>query len=176
MDTVNNTVTWGGIVLGIFLIVLRLGLWWPGAHKFKNHAVECSLALVPLVYAWLYGMLAILCVGGLVGAVADIALWGGNWLGDLALVWGVGGNAAVIASHGGSPSALTNGGTAMVLILTALFVVMLNKSDCERSHMWQMAWSGILLGLSSGIAGKVAVPLASFVNLAGAWLGTEVVA
>jgi hypothetical protein len=171
-----NTVTWGGIVLGLFLLILRIGLWWPGVKRIKGDLVGNLLSVVPLVYAWLYGVLAVLCVGGLVGAIADVALWGGNWLGDLALVWGVGGNAAVIASHGGSPSALTNGGTAMVLLFTALFVVMLNKSDSPRSHLWQMAWSGILLGLSSGFAGKAAVPLASFVNLAGAWLGTEVVA
>lgn len=168
--------TMGGVVVGLALLILRVGIWWPGLKTFQKHAVECALSAVPLVYAWLYGVLAVLCVGGLVGAMADFALWGGNWVGDLALVWGVGGNAAVIASSGGSPSALTDGGTAMVLILTAAFVVMLNKSDSPRSHLWQMAWSGILLGLSSGFAGKAAVPLASFVNLAGAWLGTEVVA
>lgn len=168
-----NTVTTGGAALGIGLLLLRGGLWWPGLRRLQKDW-RTVLTLVPGLYAFLYGVLAVVCVGGLLGAAADFALWGANWVGDTVLVIGVGGEARYEVSQG-TASTLTNGGSAMVLILSFGFVVLLNRSKTSRGELWQWCLAGLLLAFTPGVAGKVAPPLSSLVNVAGVWLGTDVI-
>jgi hypothetical protein len=102
-----------------------------------------------------------------------VALWGGNWLGDGALVWGVGGQSRDAVTRG-TAQVLTNGGHAMVLLGLFVLAVMLKRRTVDSGHVWQGLGSGVLLGLSSGVVGVVAVPLATLANLSGMWLSTEV--
>lgn len=162
-----NVVTLGGMAVGLGLLVYHVYLWWPKKINLKSLRL-----LAPFVFAWLYGMLLILCAGGLIGWAADVALWGSNWLGDGALVYGVGGQAGDNVTRGGG-QALTNGGHLMVLLLTFLVVAMVRKRSVDTGVLWQGALSGVCLGMVKGVAGAAAVPLATAVNLAGAWASTQ---
>ena len=86
-------VTIGGVTVGVCILIATLIKWNPGLKTLRNDPVAHLGRLLPFLLAWCYGALAILGVGGLVGWVADTALWISNWLGDAALVWGVGGDA-----------------------------------------------------------------------------------
>ena len=61
-----------------------------------------------------------------------------------------------------------------MLILCFLFVVVLRRKQDTRRQIKQGAAAGVLLGTVKGVAGVMAIPLASSVNLAGAWLSTGV--
>jgi hypothetical protein len=122
--------------------------------------------LIPFLAAWGYGVLAILTVGGLIGWAANTTLWISNWLGDAALVWGVGGTAGV-TSRGPAYLPLTQTGGAIVLLATVALVAAIKKSS-RGADLKAGAWCGICLGTSAGIAGFAAVPLAQAANSIGA--------
>lgn len=161
-------VTLGGVTVGICILVHYLVTWWPGRKTLMKDPARQAGALAPFLIAWAYGVLAVLGVGGLVGWIADTTLWISNWLGDVALVWGVGGQAGQRASGPGYLP-LTQSGTALVLILTVALVAAVKKSR-HGSDIKRGAWCGICLGTSAGVAGFAAAPLA----LAANWLGNAV--
>lgn len=163
-----NYVTLGGVTVGICILVHHLVTWWPGRKTLMKDPARQAAALAPFLIAWAYGVLAVLGVGGLVGWIADTALWISNWLGDVALVWGVGGQAGQRAS-GPVYLPLTQSGGALVLILTVALVAAVKKSR-HGSDIKRGAWCGICLGTSAGVAGFAAAPLA----LAANWLGNTV--
>lgn len=160
-----NVVTLGGTVVGVATVLLvGMRWWWQDKHR--------PAAIVPFVLTLAYGMLAILSAGGLLGALAGVALWGSNGIGDLALVWGVGGDSPNVTRAGGSP--LTDGGHAIVLLLTCvMFGLWKWARKVPTSTLAYGALAGISLGLNGAIAGLAAVPLASAVNIAGVGL-TEI--
>lgn len=160
-----NPVTIGGVTVGLCILIATIVQWYPGYRTLKKKPVPFLGQLLPFVLAWAYGVLAILTVGGLVGWIADTTLWISNWLGDVALVWGVGGQVGQSAS-GGTYLPLTQTGTALVLILTVAMVAGAKKSK-YGSDLKRGAWCGICLGTSAGVAGFAAVPLAQAVNWAG---------
>lgn len=168
-----NVVTLGGQVLGWGLLLYRLGIWWPGYKTMRKDWLRQLTVIGPFVFAWGYGALLIMCAGGLLGGIADIALWGGNWVGDGALVWGVGGQAQDNVSRG-TAQVLTNGGHAIALLLVFVFALLLKRGKVDSSALWTGVSSGILMGLSAGLAGAAAVPLASLANLAGTFFSSEV--
>lgn len=157
-----HIVTLGGTVVGVAIcILIGMRWWWQDGHR--------PAAIVPFLLSLAYGMLAILSAGGLLGALADVALWGSNGVGDTALVWGVGGSTADVTRSGGSP--LTAGGHAIVLLLTAvLFGLWKWARKVPTSTLALGAVAGISLGLNGAVAGVAAVPLASAANLMGAGL------
>lgn len=160
-----NYVTYGGVTVGLLVLAYQLTTWWPGLKALRADPLHNAADLLPFLFAWAYGVLAILSVGGLVGWGARTARWISNWLGDVSLVWGVGGQTG---QRAGAVSylPLTQAGGALVLILTVVMVVLAKKSryagDIKRG-----AWCGICLGTSAGIAGFAAVPLATAANWAG---------
>ncbi|MET7560580.1 hypothetical protein ABZS95_10285 [Streptomyces sp. NPDC005479] len=161
-------VTIGGVTLGLAILVWRVIAWWPGAKTLRKDPAGQAAALAPFLAAWAYGVLAILTVGGLIGWMADTTLWISNWLGDVALVWGVGGKAG--QSAGTVPYLpLTQTGGAIVLLLT-IAVIGAAKKGRWGSDVKAGAWCGICLGTSAGVTGFAAVPLAIAVN----WLGEHV--
>jgi hypothetical protein len=161
-------VTIGGVTIGICILVSTLVRWWPGAKTLRNDPLRNAGQLLPFLLACAYGMLIILGVGGLIGWAADTALWITNWLGDVALVWGVGGQVGQHATgHAYIPLSQTGGG--IVLISSAGMVAAVKKSRHGRDLKWG-TWCGITLGTSAGVAGAAAVPLAQAAN----WLGTQV--
>ncbi|MEU1494309.1 hypothetical protein ABZ456_29155 [Streptomyces sp. NPDC005776] len=162
-------VTYGGVTVGLLLLAHALVTWWPGSKTLRKDPARSAAGLLPFLLAWSYGVLAILTVGGLIGWVADTTLWISNWLGDVALVWGVGGEPG---QHGPTVAylPLTQTGGAIVLILTAVIIAAAKrkKTPAEvRSGLKAGAWCGICLGTSAGVAGFAAVPLAQAVNWAG---------
>jgi hypothetical protein len=160
-----NYVTIGGVTLGLALLTHHVITWWPGIKALKKDPLGAAGRLAPFLAAWAYGVLAILTVGGLIGWVADTTLWISNWLGDAALVWGVGGQTGRSAT-GTAYLPLTQTGSAVVLLLTVGIVAAAKKSR-YGNELKAGAWCGICLGTSAGIAGFAAVPLAQVANLIG---------
>ncbi|TRV72560.1 hypothetical protein FKN01_29665 [Streptomyces sp. 130] len=160
-----NIVTIGGVTIGLAILLGNLISWWPGLKGLRKDPAGRAAELAPFLAAWAYGVLAILTVGGLIGWIADTALWITNWLGDVALVWGVGGR---IGQHGRAVAylPLTQTGTAIVLLLTVC-VMVAARNPKRGPQLKAGAWCGICLGTSAGVAGFAAVPLATAVN----WLG-----
>ncbi|MFJ8144668.1 hypothetical protein ACIQ6R_06285 [Streptomyces sp. NPDC096048] len=160
-----TVVTYGGVTVGFLLLAWHLADWWPGLKALRHNPAGHAGTLLPFLLAWTYGVLVVLGVGGLIGWAADTALWISNWLGDVALVWGVGGQAGQTAGRV-TYLPLTQPGGAVVLILTAILIVLSRKTgygvDLKRG-----AWCGICHGTSAGIAGFAAAPIAVAVN----WLG-----
>jgi hypothetical protein len=164
---IHAGVTLGSFVVGTFLVVLNLGTWYPGWRALRKTPAKHAAKLAPFLCGYAYGAL-LMMVGGLLGWIADVALWGGSWLGDGALIWGVGGSRENVGST--ALIALTNGGLAMVLLLTAVVVVFLRKREDDRKAIWHGVWAGILTGTVRGWLGVLAVPLASAMNWAGHFL------
>lgn len=159
--------TYGALVVGLLALAAELAAWWPGRKAFRKKPMEHVSALIPFGFMWLVGALMTMCAGGVVGWVTDWFVWGAGWLGDGALIYGVGGQRQAVAQVVSQP--LTNGGLAMTLIILTVAVIRLRMGGMEQSHKRGLI-SGATLGLSAGVAAVVAVPLASAVNLAGAWI------
>lgn len=161
-----TAITIGGVTVGLAILLNYAVAWWPGLKALRSHPAGHLGRLAPFLAAGAYGVLATLGVGGLVGWAFDTTVWISSWLGDVALVWGVGGHAerSAAASH---YLPLTETGTAVVLLLTAMLVAAIKKSSYGRD-LKAGAWCGALLGTSAGIAGFAAVPLAQTVNTVGA--------
>lgn len=158
-------VTIGGVTIGLAILIYHLVTWWPGTKVLRSNPAGHAGALLPFLAAWAYGVLTILTVGGIIGWVADTALWISNWLGDVALVWGVGGQPGQAAGQLGYLP-LTQTGTALVLLLTVAVLAAVKKSRFG-GDIKAGAWCGICLGTSAGIAGFAAVPLAQAANWCG---------
>lgn len=157
-----NAVSLGGLTVGLGILVWCLLQWWFR----EKHRIG---ALLPFILAALYGMLLILSAGGLLGGSAGVALWGANGLGDLTLVWGVGGGTQDVTR--GTPLPLTNGGHAVVVLLTVVLVGLWKfAGKIPNAKIGLGVLAGICLGLVGSIAGAAAVPLASGVNLLGSGL------
>ena len=165
--------TVGSVILGLGLVILNVGTWWPGRKAMQKDALGQVGLLLPFIFGYAFGTLAILCAGGLLGFLADFTLWGGSWLGDGALIYGVGGMREDVSR--GPQQALTNGGHAMTLLLCFVVVVVLRKRENARKMVKQGIAAGVLLGTVRGVAGVMAIPLASSVNFLGAWLSTGVI-
>lgn len=154
-----NTCTYGGFITGASIIVFGAVRWW---HKDRP---KWKPIIAPIV-CLLYGVLLVLCAGGLLGGLANVTLWGSNWLGYAALVYGVG---------GGAPDAtrahdilLSTGGHGVVIMLTSGMVA--HWMFAKRRFRLQIALAvvaGISIGLSSGALEYVAPPLVQTVNWAG---------
>lgn len=170
----SATATLGSVILGLGLLILNVGGAWPGYKRFRKQPVQFFRDLLPFVFGYLYGTALILCAGGVLGWLANFSLWGVGWIGDGALIWGVGGRRENV-TRADQVSALTNGGLAMVLILAFVVTVILRKRADDKRAISQGILSGILLGTVRGVAGVLAIPVASSLNLAGAWLSTGVV-
>lgn len=163
-----NYITLGGVTVGLCILTHRLATWWPGYRPLRKDAVNQLARLLPFILGWAYGCLTTLGIAGLIGLISGTILGVSNWLGDTALVWGVGGEYGESASRK-AYLPLTSTGSATLLILTVVFLVAIKKNSygVDVKHG---AWCGITLGTSTSIAGAVAIPLAQAVN----WFGSIV--
>ncbi|MEU6342202.1 hypothetical protein ABZ883_14820 [Streptomyces sp. NPDC046977] len=166
-------VTLGAPTLGTIVLLLVHLRWWKksGGKKTDDGGGGRSvLALLPFWLSWCYGMIAVLASPGIsvLGITTRAVLWSGNGLGYAYLVWGIGGDSPTATRA--APVVLTAGGYAVFAIWTAMVI---------GHHLWskriprQMSLfgvlSGIFMGMAAGIAGVAAVPLASAINMGGAW-------
>lgn len=159
MTMTPGAVTLGGVTTGLCILAWITVRWW----KLDRPAWK---PLLPYLGGVAYGMLLILAAGGLLGAVADVALWGANGLGDAALEYGVGGTSPEATRA--KQIALSPGGGSVVIVMTVVmaatwrFSKKLPKKDLGLGML-----TGICLGLSGGIAGIAAQALAPAVNSIG---------
>lgn len=165
----NTGFTVGTLFVGFLMLAIELAYWYPGHKALRKDPVRYAGALLPFLWTWCVGALMAMCAGGLVGWATDWFIWGAGWLGDAALIWGVGGT-RLVAPQGAS-QALTTGGLFMTLLLIAVVVVRIkrNKEGISNSQKRGLV-SGVTLSLSAGVAAVVAIPLATAANLSGAWL------
>jgi hypothetical protein len=162
-----NYITRGGVTVGLVLLAYHLVTWWPGRKQLMKDPVKHASRLLPFLASWAYGCLTTLGVGGAVGWISGAVLGLSNWLGDVALVWGVGGSGGQSAARA-TFLPLSGAGLGIVLILTAVFAAAVKKaSEGDAGVLKRGAWCGITLGTSAGVAGFAAVPLAMAAN----WLG-----
>lgn len=170
----NPGVTLGIVTCGTITLSVTLLRWWKksgGKGKTDDGGSGRRWGqLVPLAIAFCYGMLVVISSTSvsLLGFLSRLGLWGGQAIGHAYLVWGIGGTDAHITR--GQPDLLTPGGKAILAIWTALQIA---------AHLWSKKQarlygtlgvvSGFCLGMSAGIAGAAAIPLASAVNAAGQW-------
>jgi hypothetical protein len=172
MNFAPTTVSLGGAAIGTLILVLVLQRWWMKGSKGKGGDGEGGgrnvRALIPFTLSTLYGMLAILCGGGLLGTILHIGLWGSSGLGTLGLIYGVGGTSPNVTRA--QNVALTPGGYVIVFILTGMIGGAFRWSKkLPKKQVALGILCGISLGLVAGVAGVMAVPLANAANLAGAW-------
>ncbi|MFE5628460.1 hypothetical protein [Streptomyces sp. NPDC056543] len=160
------TPTLGAILIGFAFLVWELCVWFPGTKTLQHNAVAQLGNLLPFLICWCIGALTVMVVGGFVGWLGDTALWGLNTFGDGLLVYGVGAQTGTAPGSAAAP--LTQGGLFITGIVIIGFLARRNRG--ARSSKWRGWGSGVGLGLSAGIARYAAVPLASGVNLAGAWV------
>lgn len=159
--------TLGSFVLGLSLIVLNLGTWYPGWKRLRKDPVGHAADLLPFLFGYCYGILLMLC-GGVLGWFGDVILWGGSWLGDGALIYGVGGHRQSVSST--TLTALSNGGLAMTLVFTAVVMVVSRRREDSRKGIRHGILAGIFTGVVRGWLGLLAIPVASAVNASGLWL------
>lgn len=162
-----NYVTYGGVTVGLCILGYEVVTWWPGRKQLTKDPLKHTSRLLPFLLSWAYGCLTTLGIAGLIGTASSAVLGLSNWLGDAALVWGVGEQPGQLAARE-TFVPLSGPGACLVLILTAVFVAAVKKaSDANSGVMKRGAWCGITLGTSAGVAGFAAVPLATAAN----WLG-----
>lgn len=163
-----TVISLGGVACGLGIIVLFTIRWW-----FKEG--RRWMAMLPFVFALLYGMLAALSAYNSVsalGAITWLAIWAGNFAGNVSLVWGVGGEDRDVTRA--APLVLDSGGYVVLLLLTlvmiGLFVWARKRIPAGKIAAGSVA--GALLSLAGTIAGIAAVPLASAVNAIGSPITT----
>lgn len=160
------TPTIGAVLIGLALLVWELFVWFPGLKTLQHNTIGAAGDLLPFVLCWCVGALTVMVVGGLVGWVGDMALWGANTFGDGLLVYGVGAQTGTAPGSVAAP--LTQGGLFMTALVLTGFLA--RRKRGATGSKWRGWGSGIGLGLAGGVARYAAVPLASAVNLSGAWL------
>ncbi|MFZ3558147.1 hypothetical protein [Streptomyces sp. BH055] len=159
-------VSLGGITVGLSLIAWDVSRWW--ASNKKRLSYKALKRLGPFLLCLAYGTLLILSAGGLIGAAADWSLWGTNQIGEIVLVYGVGGTSPTATR--GSQLALTPGGHTVVIIATVVLIGI----GSVRGFRWDFvrgALAGISLGLASSVAGLAGYVLAPVVSTLGDWVG-----
>lgn len=167
------TPTAGSFAAGLYFVIRAVLDWWPGLPGKKGFdAKGAVLTAAPFVLAYAYGVLVILGVGGIVGWLANASVWGVGWVGDGALIYGVGGTRQDIGI-GGRQMALSNGGLMFILLATGFLVGVLKRSKTSEYTKRMVKWgalAGVLTGTVASVANALAIPLASTANAAGAWM------
>lgn len=163
-----TVISLGGVACGLAIIVAFLIRWY-----FKEGGRW--VALLPFVFALIYGMLAALSAYNSVsalGAITWLGIWAGNFAGHIGLVWGVGGEDRDITRA--TPLVLDSGGYVVLLLLTVVMVALLlwARKHIPAGKIVAGALAGALLSLAGTIAGIAAVPLASAVNAIGSPITT----
>ncbi|MFI1472054.1 hypothetical protein [Streptomyces wuyuanensis] len=158
--------TLGAVLVGMALLVWEVWVWFPSIKALQSNAVNYLAGLLPFLACWCVGALTVMVVGGVVGWVGDTALWGLGTFGDGLLVYGVG--AQTGTAPGSTSAPLTQGGLFMTVLVLVAFLA--RRKRGATGSKWRGWGSGIGLGLSAGVARYAAVPLASAVNVAGAWV------
>lgn len=173
MNLGSTAVSLGGITFGTILVILVILRWHKkggGGGKKGDGGSRDWKALIPFFVALSFGILAVLAAGPVsaLGLITRFSLWGGDSIGTLYLVYGIGGTSPDVTRA--APVILSPGGYAVFAIWAAVMIgLYIWSKKLPRLMTLLGILAGILLGLSQGVAGMAAVPLASAVNVAGSW-------
>lgn len=174
MNLGSTAVSLGGITFGTILVVLVVLRWHKkgggGGKKGAGGGGRDWKQLIPFTIALSFGILAVLAAGPVsaLGLITRFSLWGGDSIGTLYLVYGIGGTSPDVTRA--APVILSPGGYAVFAIWAAVMVgLYIWSKKLPRLQTILGVLAGVLLGLSQGVAGMAAVPLASAVNAAGSW-------
>ncbi|QJT01777.1 hypothetical protein G9272_16875 [Streptomyces asoensis] len=159
---VYGYVTLGGVTVGLSLLGWDVAQWWAG-HK-KHFTLKALRQLAPTLACLSYGALLILCAGGIIGGLADWSLWGTNQIGDVGLIWGVGGTSPGVTRS--SYVGLTPGGHSVVVIATVILAAVAAKRGWRWDYVRPIG-AGISLGLAKSVAGAIGLIVAPTVSWAG---------
>ncbi|MFF1732034.1 hypothetical protein [Streptomyces sp. NPDC058247] len=159
----HNLVSLGGLTVGLSLFAWQFTRWWAG-HK-KRASLKALRNFMPFVLCLAYGMLLILCAGGLFGLLADWSLWGASAIGDAVLIYGVGGTSPSVTRT--SNIALTPGGHVVVVVGTVVLAAVWTRTRGWRWDLFAGVLAGVTLGLASGIAGTAGYVLSPIVSTLG---------
>lgn len=159
-------VTLGGVVLGLGLFLWDATRWWAD-HPKKRFSIKALRKFAPSLACVAYGALLILSAGGLIGAAADWSLWGTNTVGEVVLVYGVGGTSPDVTRN--SQLGLTPGGHAVVILTTVVFLAITSRKGI-RWDLARQTLAGISLGLAKSVAGVIGFVVAPVVSVGGDWL------
>lgn len=131
-----------GVAFAAAIIWANVRAWWKGGRDPK--------ALSPFLSAFLLGVLATMCIGGLLG-------WGASGLAGLATT---GGNAVVSAASGTSGTAFTGarlgtltpeGGTIVTLYAIGIVIAWKAAGKPEKHRMLGGLFTGAALGFLPGV-------------------------
>ena len=174
MNLGSTAVSLGGITFGTIIVVLVILRWHKkgggGGKKGDGGGSRDWKQLIPFTIALSFGILAVLAAGPMsaLGLITRFSLWGGDSIGTLYLVYGIGGSSPDVTRA--APVILSPGGYAVYAIWAAVMVgLYVWSKKLPRLQTILGVLAGVLLGLSQGVAGMAAVPLASAVNAAGSW-------
>ena len=174
MNLGSTAVSLGGITFGTIIVVLVILRWHKkgggGGKKGDDGGSRDWKQLIPFTIALSFGILAVLAAGPMsaLGLITRFSLWGGDSIGTLYLVYGIGGSSPDVTRA--APVILSPGGYAVYAIWAAVMVgLYVWSKKLPRLQTILGVLAGVLLGLSQGVAGMAAVPLASAVNAAGSW-------
>ncbi len=163
----NVYYTLGTVLFGLVMLVWEVAGWYPGIKVLTGKKKLKALGdLLPFVLSWCTGALFVLCTGGIAGVLGKGILWGADWIGDTTYVWGFGGQHILAPRSNGL--VLDPGGLIMAILVFVVFFA--RRGFGETSSKWRGFFSGTTLAMSAGVARWAAVPLASAMNVAGAWI------
>ncbi|MFD7516068.1 hypothetical protein ACFV85_14875 [Streptomyces niveus] len=159
----NTSLTVGGLAVGLSVLVWYLLRWW---HGQKNNKTKDWRSLTPFASGVLLGILAATCAGGLLGTVASWVRGLSNSAGDK-VVAGATGTSPEALGAAGVPG-LTSGGALLTVVAFVSLIALWKKIKAtSRKPLGFGGLCGCTLGMSSGVAGSVALALIPLVNEAG---------
>lgn len=160
----NTPLTVGGLAVGLGILVWYLLRWWHSQKTVKGSKDWRSLT--PFGSGIGLGILAASCAGGVLGTVAGWVRGASSAAGDKAVA-GATGTGAQTLGTAAVPGLTAGGALVTVIAFVALFALWKKIKDQSRKPLGFGGVCGCTLGMSSGIAGSLALALIPLVNSAG---------
>ncbi|WP_405799304.1 hypothetical protein [Streptomyces sp. NBC_01506] len=159
----TTPLTVGGLAVGLSVLVWYLLRWW---HSQRAGKTKDWRSLAPFGSGIALGILAASCAGGILGTVAGWIRGLSNTAGDKVVTGATGTNAQTLGTAG-IPQ-LTGGGALLTVVAFVALAALWKKiKDPSRKPLGFGSVCGCTLGMSSGIAGSIALALIPLVNSAG---------
>lgn len=174
----TQTLTLGGLAVGVFLLVGELWLWWrggggssaaPAAPRGKGKGAPAAApagrsrdpkALLPFAGGIMFGSLCVACPAGLLGTFSGVLRSLGN-AGGGAVMKRATGQAPTTIAQGAAPK-LDSFGAFIVTVALLLVIVLWKKlGKAIQGKFKKGVWCGTLLAVTTGvfaIFGQMAVP------------------
>lgn len=160
----NTPLTVGGLAVGLSVLAWYLLRWWHSQKNVKGSKDWRSLA--PFASGILLGILAASCAGGLLGTISGWIRALSNAAGDKVVAGATGTTPQALAAAG-APTLSDGGALLTVAAFVSLIALWKKIKETSRKPIGFGSVAGSTLGMSSGVAGSVALALIPLVNEAG---------